>query len=303
MSDTDFDKQLKRLLPDPVLRIELYDFVHGVVNEVATKLESEAFSPSTPEPNAESIRERVALYDDIIREPSRMLVVGCLYSDVSSHQGLWTAAIERFASIAAEVDRRSGSKFTAWTQLHWYPALAAMYSCALGSLAGGHPETLAAALAQLREIRAESWAESHLQRIGLDAVGLAGGQLYGDAKTPQAEFMLDRLRSFSAGVVREDGLEDLYDSIEYTIGLVRADQTLGTDLSGHVLPDFVRMLWRRDVRFDKSGSLGGLGRCVEGVNARTWLNAGLFSSDPDRLREVRERYEAALKEYAHRMPF
>ncbi len=303
MSDPSLDGELKRLLPDPVLRIELQDYVRNVVDAAVEELADDAFSPSSPEPTADTLAARVAHYDAVLHPPCRMLVIGAFYSDVPAHHRLWTDVIERLADLAVAVDRESGTKFTAWTQLAWLPALAALYACAFGSLAGQHPETLAAVIAQLREMRAEDWKESHLQRIGLDAVGIAASQLYSDAKTPQAEFMLERLRTFAAGIVRADRVDDVYDQVEYTIGLNRADQTLGADLGGRVLPDFVRLLWRRDTWFDESGNFGGLPRWVEGTNAKSWLAAGLFSSDPERIAAVRERYESALRDYASRQSF
>ena len=212
--------QLKRYLPDPIHRIKLHDLVAAEVDSTIDKvrdLPAEGLTLGT-----EQYAERMAIYEEATATLLKLLATGAYFSNRDEHDQLWTMSVERLATQRME---RSG--LTALLDMQQYPTLLTLYAIALGSVAADRPDAIACALGAITvqesnealpvAVAASSWKvlERDLVRESIPDLG--------NKKTPISEHLLHVLRPAVSEIIRaEDRLEDLFDEVEYLMGLAHA---------------------------------------------------------------------------------
>ncbi len=105
---------MKHLLPDPLLRIELVDYIDNLIGEATEGLSRDNFPLSSPEPNAETVSQRVGDLALLAAPLVEALMLGSYYGDADCVQ-LWIRVIERLADTAR--DEPSGTRYNAWVWL------------------------------------------------------------------------------------------------------------------------------------------------------------------------------------------
>ena len=212
--------QLKRYLPDPVHRIKLHDLVAAEVDSVINEVRD--LSMDGPGIDPEKYAERMAIYEKGTAKLARLLATGAFYSDREEHDRLWTQCVERLAT-----QRMDRSGLTVLLDMQQYPTLLTLYAIALGSVAADRLEPIACALGSI------SVQESNrLLPVGVSASSwkVLDGRLVKasvsdmkDRKTPISDHLLNMLRPGVSEIIRdEDRLEDLFDEVEYLMGLACA---------------------------------------------------------------------------------
>ena len=273
--------KLKKYLPDPVRRIEIYDFM---MHEVTGAIESFQIVPTdfnsrrTP---YEEYATRVTEYEQATSRLLDLLVVGAFHSTTSEHDRLWARCVDYLAS--REI-RTNGAALL--IDMQQYPTLLAIYAIGLGAAASDRLDSIASVLRSVR-IRDSSWS----RHVGVTAGTL--GALNGDAlkqafpdlaqrKTPVSDHILDVLRSpIEAFVPSKVRLEDLFDEVEFLLGIVYAAH------EGDGWGPVGRAAWRW-TRLTASPS-GLVTRHAESL-----IGAGLFTSKAH-FEEVQQAYMGQLK--------
>jgi hypothetical protein len=277
--------QLKELLPDPLRRIELIDFIESLTNDAIGELISDVL-PMSEQPSAENIRQRVDRLNGIVAPIGRALVVGGYYGDLPYHFRIWRDVVERLAAIA----RRDvpGQSYEIWRVLRQYPALIGLYAFGVASLAAHRPETVAPCLAALGPGETAMLDSS----VGRAQIHAATESVVAQESRPVAVSSLleGQVFSLGEGVIRLEQLEVSFDQLEYLLGLIEAHYSLGTELKGDVYARPVRFwfrqsplapVWRPDT-------------WAVGAKATAWLDVGLFDGSADRLDAVKAKYDEAI---------
>lgn len=111
-------------------------------------------------------------------------------------------------------------------KMQQYPTLLALYAIGLGSVAADRLEPIAHALGTIKVqdqnrarpvgVSASSWTVLHDPLVRKSISGLE------DHKTLVSDHLLDALRPAVSEIIREERLEDLFDEVEYLMGLACA---------------------------------------------------------------------------------
>ncbi len=274
--------QLKKYLPDPIHRIKLHDLVMNEVEEVIRQVEDLAMNGDV---DHSAYASRMKLYEEATAGLLALLATGAMFSDRVEHDQLLARCIERLAT--REVER--GGK-TVLLEMQQYPTLLALYALALGAAAADRIEPVALALGSVkvadqgREVPvgvAASWGVLNHNAVKRSIDGVDR------RKTPISDHLLDVLRPAVSGIVRNDGqLEDLFDEVEYLLGLSYASSR------GDGIGPIGRAAWRSFRRDRYPGML--VARHGDSLVA-----AGVFK-DADHFSQASEAYEEKLKSSPHR---
>lgn len=135
-------QRLKRYLPDPVRRIDLYDLVIDRVNPIARSAGSQTV---VPQQSMEPVQEIV---DNHLRAASpllRMLAVGCQHDSDDRFTGLWVECIQRLLDSRGQIEGVFNGSMDALRHL---PALLVMRGLGLVALRAERHEVLLAVLTQ-----------------------------------------------------------------------------------------------------------------------------------------------------------
>ena len=210
--------QLKRYLPDPVHRIKLHDLVTAEVDSAIDRVGDLPMDSL----DAEQYAGRMAAYEGATARLLRLLATGAFFSDCDEHDRLWKRCVERLATRRVE---RAGLEVL--LHMQQYPTLLALYAVGLGSVAAGRLDPIARALGTttVQEsfgpcpvgVSASSWRvlDPKLVRAAISDLGRH--------TTPISEHLLNVLRpAVSELTGDEDRLEDLFDEVEYLMGLACA---------------------------------------------------------------------------------
>jgi hypothetical protein len=284
MSEGDVVASMRRLLPDPLLRFELRDYVEGLIVQAVSGLGPVSFSVGSPQPTTETVITRVRALEELTFPIATALLVGCHYGDQPDHTQIWLDALESLADTARY--QATATVYNAWERLRFYPALIALYSVGIGSLTARRPEAFAKILA-----KAQWDAETPLDReVGLSALGYVSAELVPESPMAASVWMSQQLAQLCQGTVPPRRVDTAFDETELVLGLVSADRSLREDFSGEVVAIPGRQ-W-----FSTDGARHRAGECVSGGRVGPWLEAGLFGGSADRLVEVKRRYDAAVSE-------
>ena len=276
-------ERLKKYLVEPVRRIELYDFM---MSEVDSVIESVRDLPVDDSAGWGKYVENVNAYEKSAARLLDLFVVGVFHSNDAEHDLLWARCVDRLASRGLE---HSGN--TLLLDMQQYPTLLALYAIGLGGAAADRIDSIARVLGSVT-VR---------EPIQLSPVGVgigASGALSEDAmkrafpdlarrKTPISDRLLEFLRPMVSGFVPSgERYEDLFDEVEYLLGLVyAAHQGGGWGPMG-------RAVWRCRQRQNYPGALTNR-------HAQVLIEANVFESYIF-LAQTRQAYDHQMRENPRR---
>ena len=270
--------ELKKYLPDPVRRIELYDFM---MDEVDHAIRSVRDLPVDTRTSFEAYAEQMAAYENASDRLLALLVSGVFHSNTREHDRLWVRCVERLAS--RQMRTEGGSLLV---DLQRYPTLLALYAIGLGAVVSDRADSLARVLGSVTvrdpyQPYRVGVANSARGALNTQAVKHAFSHLQ-DRKTPISDHLLELLRPLVANFVpSDDEYQELFDEFEYLMGLVH------TDGEGRGLGPLGRAVWRWAARDDKPGSF---------VDRHTapLIKAGVFKG-AESLANARHAYDGTLR--------
>jgi hypothetical protein len=270
---------LKLLLASHERRIDLSEFFSAVTIEAIGRLTPEAF-PMGVQPTEESVRERVERYEGVLDPLLRPLFMGAYCSDLPDHVRIWSRCLKRL--IEAAGDQPTGQVFTIWDQMRYYPGLLGLYAVGVGAIAGGSPDIVACLLSELH-------FDNELLRSTRNAIEPAASLLLPAAQpAATSSWLQQHLSGLAEGLVAPDQLTVALDQFEYSVGLLLADEALGADLDGPLYLQPAGWWYRQRPPTPWSHPEA----CMTGPAAKHWLASGFFSASPERLDEVKVRYDA-----------
>ena len=275
--------ELKKYLPDPVRRIELYDFM---MMEVEHAIEPVRHLPVDNMTSYEEYAERITTYESASTRLLALLVVGVFHSNTREHDRLWVRCVERLACRKLETDGTS-----LLVDLQQYPTSLALYAIGLGAVTSDRVGSLARVLGSVT-IR-ESYRP---YRVGVAIVtsGALNAQAIKHAfpelenrKTPISDRLLELLRPvISDFVPNDEEYQESFDEFEYLMGLVHAAG------EGRGWGPLGRAVWRWVERDDRPGTF--VDRHIDQL-----IKAGVFKSS-EHLAKARQAYDDALRTSALR---
>lgn len=216
--------ELKTYLPDPVRRIELYDFMMGEVSDAISSFRDLPMVFSSKGSEYEEYAQRVTTYEKGMNRLLNLLVVGTFHSITSEHDRLWVRCLDRLASRKIE-----DSGATVLIEMQHYPTLLGLFAIGLGSIAADRFDSIALVMSSV-SMYDTTWSS----RVGV-SIGTVGS-LHADAmkrafpdlarhKTPISDHILGVLRKTATDFTPSDArLEDYFDELEYLLGIVYAAQ-------------------------------------------------------------------------------
>lgn len=268
--------QLKKYLPDSVHRIKLHELLVAETNDVIDQLRD---LPMDGEFGYPEYAERMKIYETTTARLLKMLATGAFFSDCEEHDRLWTRCVELLATRNVAT-----GGIVPILRMQQYPTLLALYAIALGAVFADRLEPIALALGTVKiqepgqelpiGVSASSWVVLEHNRVKRAIEELA------QSGTPISDHLLDVLRPAMSEITREQGrLEDLFDEVEYLIGLAYA--------SHHGYGPIGRTSWRSRHTDRFPGAVVSRHRAL-------LVNSGVFQND-GQLAEIREAYDEAIR--------
>ena len=167
------------------------------------------------------------LYERAMSTLMALLANGAFFSDRVEHDRLWVRCTELLATRTQE---QAG--LTVLVDMQQYPTLLALYALALGALAADRVDSIARALTGITvqegsEPMPVAVAAASLHVLKRDTVkrSLDG---FERRKTPISDHLCDLMGPVMSGMVGDQQrLEDLFDEVEYLLGVAYAAHGLG----------------------------------------------------------------------------
>ena len=211
--------QLKKYLPDSVHRIKLHDLL-----TTETKNTIDEFHDLRVEGQFghQQYAEQMILYETATARLLKLLLTGAFFADNEEHDRFLTRCVEMLATRSMTT---AGN--TLLIKMQHYPTLLALHAVALGAIAADRLEPIALALGtikakQIQQDRPVGIAASSWWVLDSDWVRKSRNEL-AQHKTPISERLLDCMRLASSEIILDDTrLEDLFDEVEYLLGLCYA---------------------------------------------------------------------------------
>ena len=273
--------QMKRYLPDPVHRIRLHDLVMGEVSAVIEQVQG---LPTSGQFTPEGYAERMALYERAMSTLMALLANGAFFSDRVEHDRLWVRCTELLATRPQE---QAGLNLL--VDMQQYPTLLALYALGLGALAADRVDSIARVLTDITvQERSEPMpvavAAASLHVLKHDTVKRSLDGFKG-RKTPVSDHLRDLMGpAMSSIVADQQRLEDLFDEVEYLLGIAYTVHGLGPGPVG-------RAAWRTANSNRRPGSLTRR-------HAQALVAAGPFNSD-EHLTQTLQTYDQDLRASRH----
>lgn len=218
------ENSVKELLSDSASRIVLDDYVTALLRQTLDGLASGSFAVVPPEPNSDTIRERVKQYDDITRD---LIAVSILL-------GRWGEAdhfslVEKIVSRLAEA-AKPPSNYVAWMAMHWYPLELIFHAAGIAALSAKNYAVLPTLL--LPSLAGEIGSPSEpaivrVRKLGVD-LGNSLKLLPGHERdrVPRSEHLFSVLREpLDRILFLGSSYEQLFDQFEIAATLTYADRT------------------------------------------------------------------------------
>lgn len=275
-------EQLKVYLPDPVRRIDLYDFMMGEIEKVIESIRDIPIHELTINEltGYERYRERAIAYEEAVDQLLDLLVVGVFHSRTAEHDWLWVRCLDRLATREIKV-----SGIVLLQEMQQYPTLLALYAVGLGGAAADRIDSIAQVIGSVKmqsSLRSYRGATSvaNVTALNDDAMKKSFPDL-DRRKTPVSDHLLEVLQPRVYGLVpNNDKYEDIFDEVEYLLGLYYAAH------EGKGWGRLGRAVWRCR---DRNGFPGEMVT----RHSQVLIEAGIFNS--------REHFEEAKQSYDRHM--
>lgn len=273
LGDQDVVTQAKRLLADPIKRIELDDFVSEHVRQFLVLTTLQAFPVQGAAPTKDDIATRVARYETLAADLQNILVLMAKWATVDQ------ICVLEGAFIQLAESNKGDAGLTIWLSLGWYPALHLMYSAGIAALASKNYPALATVLTASVEVDVAQYP-GRVRTIAAAVTDKISGSgdpfklLLGSENkyAPRSEHLLEVLRPRLELLLHIGSrYESLFDKFEVLLALVHAE----TSASGWVPAG--RFAWKH--RHNLEGS--PIARLVNEATQESdkWgpLQAGMFA--------------------------
>ncbi|MFG2303503.1 caspase domain-containing protein [Actinacidiphila glaucinigra] len=285
--------QLKRALPDPVRRIEVFDLIDNAVSGLIAKSAQE-YRPVIGPVFASNIRGYRTDSDLLLH----LLATGVFHDD-GAQDALWTRVIERLSRLR---DKNLSSFNDTLEHLRLYPALLAIYTMGIAAVLGRRDQMLGPLLTKpsfkppFNSQRREAPAHylNPLRVISPEPLSeICHAESGARYIYPQSHFIREELREPFRTIEPDDATYmEACNRFEFLASLIAMDSepsTLATPWAGEFLLD---SSWGYD-------QFGLAGEIAEEIDA-SWplLKAGAFGSEAERAKKAFE----ALKEFRARHP-
>jgi len=293
------EASLKRYIDDSTKRIRIHELVVGEATRVQRLVAAPPDGFYLEKPTKESIEDRLKFYEDATSTLRALFVTGC-YWGKPEHLLNWVDALDRL-DAPTEV---SGTFYTEWLGLRYYPALLALYAGGIASVASGRYDTLAALLYRPTRLNQERMKREPL---------IFGANLYLFDNT-LSEIAYGRLKPGYAFVYRvrnEEGLweslrryipsSDLldayFDQFEYLFGLALTDLRLEESNSGWAP---LGLMAFRDWGRVGTEFLDEVNKTIQ-AELSNWppLRAGMFGGSWERLERAKASYDEQIRKRSY----
>jgi SIR2-like domain len=137
-------EQLKRAVPDPRRRVELFDLVDGQVQRLASQVKDRTRHPLGGMP----LDEQRSAYEAESSPVARLLATGVFHGD-TSQAPVWTRALQRLMSAR---DPFVGSHNAVSEAMRHYPALLCLWAMGVSAILAKHQQLLAMLLLEAKWI-------------------------------------------------------------------------------------------------------------------------------------------------------
>lgn len=222
--------QLKRYLPDPVHRIRLHDLVVGETNAAITEFQD--LSIDSPIDQGMYL-EQMDFYERAMARLLHLIITGTYFSDRPEHNALWIRCIDRLANRSMQ---NSGSFML--LPLQQYPTLLALHAVGLGAMAAERitpfAEVLGRVAVRTRELSEPVAVAAASARVMIDEKWLVPARTHIPPwRAPISERLAGYLRDVvDPNIPEGDHFDELFDDIEYTLGVAYAAHDESTFLGG-----------------------------------------------------------------------
>lgn len=284
--------EAKRFLADVRHRIRLHDLVMDAANTLIDETGAAVLPVTGRGLSLNEFFARTSEIEERTATVATVLATIGYHGNEHEHFELARVALDRLAQRPTE-----GSGLTDLIRLQHYPTLLALWSYGFGCLAGGHPQALARALSELH-VREGLGAQEPLPiayALG-EPDGVVSYQLLEQSddfrrfRAPRSEMFLRALRPFVAALEPDERrYEDLFDDVEFLVGIASFDYTYGIRESGWSWGYVGRYRYRRGRYVEHADWDAILDRHRDEL-----LAGGLFGGSDERLDEMRENFNKFL---------
>lgn len=282
---------MKRLLPDPIKRIELDDFVLAHVDRYLQSTAVEQFPLQATSATKEEVAERIGRYEEVTKDLQQITVLLARWGSGDQLQLLETAF-----SRVADANRETAG-LEAWISLTWYPALYLSYAAGISALASKNYGALAAMLtAPTYDDRAGRGQEGKAFIVTVidritdtqnDYFKLLPGRERRHAA--RSEHLLERVQPALDGLVYLGRrYETLFDRFETLLALVYAD------LAGRDWIPAGRFAWMHAHDATHSPLTQVMNEVKRDGEKWPLLRHGLFAGSPENVTKISEAVQAYI---------
>lgn len=266
------------LIADPSTRVQLHDMFADETDSVLAATGAGVMSVDVRPFDADVYARHVTDIEAATADLNAMVMTAAFFADHPSHDRALLDVIERLAGRPFDT---GGNPLL--IRLQRLPALTALYSLGIGAVAGRRVDPLALALAQIEIVdgyRRVPLVEGINVYDTLDADAIIKAFKMPRHAAPQSVHMQAVLGKAAAGAVRVDERRfiDVFDDVEYLLGLAAADAKSGW-------PPVGQFAWRR------RGEESGRRDAIVAVVADDLLGVGMFGRSADQLEAARSAFE------------
>ena len=216
-------EQLKRALPDPRRRIELFDLVDSQVQRLVSQINDRTRHPLGGMP----LDEQRNAYEAESSSAARLLATGAFHGD-TSQTPVWVGALQRLMSARGPF---GGSSFNEQSEsMRHYPALLCLWAMGIGAILGKHEHLLARLFldAKWTPIFGDQTAQSAVQCLNPVRIVFADDDRAPNGARwmyPQSHHIRAESRDALRGLEPDDAAyEAACDRLEYLASLVLMDE-------------------------------------------------------------------------------
>ncbi|WP_405404119.1 caspase domain-containing protein [Streptomyces sp. NBC_01104] len=285
--------QLKRALPDPVRRIEVFDLIDNAVTDVIdnSTIENRPVIGPVFESNLKGYR----VDSDLLLH---LIAIGVFHGDEAQDR-LWMRSIERLSRLR---DKKLDSFNDTLERLRHYPALLATWAMGIASVLGGRDQLIASVLTKpcyappfnSQRRQAPAHFLNPLRVVPPEPLNeICHSESGARYIYPQSHFLREELRDPFRAIEPDDiAYAEACNRFEFMASLIAMD----TEPSSLATPWIGEFLLDSNWGYDEFGLAGEIS---ENINS-AWpvLEVGAFGSDPERANKA----FAALVDFRSKHP-
>lgn len=281
--------QLKRALPDPVRRIELFDLVDHATSRIIAR------STRENRPVSVAPADRADIYGSSIRgyradsDTLLHLLASGVFHDDGTHEALWLRSVERLTRIRSTFS--SGSFDRALEALRHYPALLAAWTMGVTAVIARREEFVATVMAQPTWTTLWGRTEAQTPAVYLNPRSVLQGDLSSVMPPPEGERWLLPEGSFLRKETREPLQVIEPDDTAYQAACTRFEFLASMIAMDHPT-ERRRFPWVGEFLSDEHWEYDtGIANTIKSELTPGWplLRAGAFGGDTERAQAAHER--------------